>query len=36
MSYDLITDPQKWLENYHSRSVSETGNSMLKTKEPTE
>ena len=33
--YDLITDPQKWLENYHSRSVSETGNSMLKRREPT-
>lgn len=35
MLYALITDPQKWLENYHDRSISETGNSMLKRREPT-
>lgn len=35
MLCDLVTDPQKWLENYHDRSISETGNSMLKRREPT-
>ena len=35
MLYSLVIDPQKWLENYHDRSVSETGNSMLKRREPT-
>ncbi len=35
MLYELITDPQKWLEGYHDRSISETGNSMLKRREPT-
>ncbi|EQD36842.1 transposase IS4 family protein [mine drainage metagenome] len=34
MLRDLITDPQKWLEGYHDRSVSESGNSMLKRREP--
>jgi transposase len=33
--YALITDPQTWLENYHDRSISETGNSMSKLREPT-
>ena len=31
----LIADPQTWLESYHDRSISETGNSMLKRREPT-
>lgn len=35
MLRDLITDPQKWLESYHDRSISESGNSMLKRREPT-
>ena len=35
MLYALITNPQKWLEGYHDRSISETGNSMLKRREPT-
>lgn len=35
MLYALIMDPQKWLENYHDRSISEAGNSMLKRREPT-
>jgi len=35
MLRDLVTDPQKWLEGYHDRSISETGNSMLKRREPT-
>jgi len=35
MLCDLIADPQKWLEGYHNRSISETGNSMLKRREPT-
>lgn len=35
MLYALILDPQKWLESYHDRSISETGNSMLKRREPT-
>ena len=35
MLYALITDSQTWLENYHYRSISETGNSMLKRREPT-
>ena len=35
MLIDLITDPQKWLRDYHDRSISETGNSMLKRREPT-
>ena len=30
MLYALITNPQKWLEGYHDRFISETGNSMLK------
>lgn len=35
MLYALVIDPQKWLEKYHSRSISETGNSMVKRREPT-
>ena len=35
MLHALITDPQAWLEGYHDRSISETGNSMLKRREPT-
>ena len=35
MLYSLAEDPQKWLECYHDRSISETGNSMLKRREPT-
>ena len=34
MLYALITDPQKWLEGYHDRSISETGNSMDKKRFP--
>lgn len=34
MLYSLAEDPQKWLECYHDRSISETGNSMLKRREP--
>lgn len=30
----LITDPQKWLDGYHDRSISETGNSMDKKRSP--
>jgi len=35
MLYSLVEDPQRWLECYHDRSISETGNSMLKRREPT-
>ena len=35
MLYSLARNPQKWLESYHDRSISETGNSMLKRREPT-
>jgi transposase len=35
MLYDLAENPQKWLESYHSRSISESVNSMLKRREPT-
>ncbi len=35
MLYALVIDPQKWLDGYHDRSISETGNSMLKRREPT-
>jgi len=35
MLYDLAENPQQWLENYHSRSISESVNSMLKRREPT-
>ncbi len=35
MLYSLVIDPQKWLKNYHDRSISETGNSMLKRREST-
>ena len=30
MLYTLIKDPQKWLEEYHCRSISETVNSTFK------
>jgi len=35
MLYSLVENPQLWLESYHDRSISETGNSMLKRREPT-
>lgn len=35
MLYRLAENPQEWLEEYHNRSISETGNSMLKRREPT-
>ena len=35
MLYSLVENPQRWLEAYHKRSMSETGNSMLKRREPT-
>jgi len=35
MLISFVTDPQRWLESYHQRSISETGNSMLKRREPT-
>ncbi len=35
MLYSLISNPQKWLESYHVRSISETGNSMLKMRKST-
>jgi transposase len=35
MLYSLAENPQRWLESYHNRSISETGNSMLKRREPT-
>ena len=30
----FITDPQKWLEEYHTRSISESGNSVIKRRFP--
>ncbi len=30
MLYSLWDNPQKWLEQYHMRSISETVNSMIK------
>ena len=30
----FITDPQKWLEEYHPRSISESGNSVIKRRFP--
>lgn len=30
----FITDPQKWLEEYHIRSISESGNSVIKRRFP--
>lgn len=35
MAYELILDPQGFLEVYHGRSMSETANSMMKRREPT-
>ena len=35
MLYSLVENPQVWLESYHDRSISESGNSMLKRREPT-
>jgi transposase len=35
MLHALVTHPQVWFEDYHNRSVSETGNSMLKRREST-
>lgn len=34
MLYSLAENPQVWLESYHDWSISETGNSMLKRREP--
>jgi transposase len=34
MTYEFVEDPQKFLERYHMRSISETGNSMDKTRFP--
>ena len=34
MLVSLAEDPQRWLERYHARSISESGNSMLKRREP--
>lgn len=34
MLVSLVEDPQRWLERYHARSISESGNSMLKRREP--
>jgi transposase len=34
MTYELVKDPQGWLEAYHMRSISETVNSMDKTRFP--
>lgn len=34
MTYEFVDDPQKFLEAYHMRSISETGNSMDKTRFP--
>ena len=34
MTYGLVDDPQGWLEDYHMRSISETGNSMDRTRLP--
>jgi transposase len=34
MLISLAEKPQQWLEAYHERSISETGNSMLKRREP--
>jgi transposase len=34
MLISLTENPQQWLEAYHDRSMSETGNSMLKRREP--
>jgi transposase len=35
MLYSLLENPQRWLEHYHERSISESVNSMLKRREPT-
>jgi transposase len=35
MLYSLVENPQRWLECYHERSMSETANSMLKRREGT-
>ena len=32
--YEFITDPQKWLEEYHPRSIAESGNSVIKRRFP--
>ena len=34
MLYDFMNNTQEWLENYHMRSISETVNSMIKSKMP--
>jgi transposase len=34
MTYEFVDDPQHWLEEYHMRSISETGNSMDKMRFP--
>lgn len=34
MLYSLVSDPQEWFREYHMRSISETSNSMDKTKFP--
>ena len=35
MTYELVLDPQGFLNIYHNRSISETVNSMIKRREPT-
>ncbi len=35
MTYELVLDPQGFLNIYHDRSISETVNSMIKRREPT-
>ena len=32
MLMDFVKDVQKWLRSYHNRSISETGNSVIKTR----
>ena len=35
MTYELVLDPQGFLDMFHNRSISETVNSMMKRREPT-
>jgi transposase len=34
MTHEFVADPQRWLQEYHMRSISETSNSMDKTEFP--
>lgn len=34
MTYEFVDDPERWLQEYHMRSISETSNSMDKNKFP--